>query len=238
MNIDKKGEEIIEVPALNVFDILEEKEVQKPEKHIEIRFSDPLLKAQNLTGFEAVSLKAVEIRVIQIFKNNVLQFFQENKLNGDSDLKKVGHLVYSGKVDLNPAQPGGLERWDLYKVNLAELFQIEQGTIYHVEFRMKKNTHCLIVAKKQRKLLWKKPQYNQKNLIITIGIIPVGIPIITISKDFSGISSIIRATSPIIIPIGLFRVIFLLPNWGLLPKKAATTRYFLPFRIYLGFVKK
>ncbi len=220
LDVDKKGEEKITVPALNVFEILEAKVARDPEQHIQIRFSDPLVKTQDLKGlialqngkelrlsiegnvvkawpaetlsgemdltvsegiknvnnvklkktetfrlqfsrlqpeirlvgkgvivpqstnlelaFEAVSLNAVELRVIQIFKDNVFQFFQDNQWTGDSDLKKVGRLIYSGKVDLNPSQAGGLDKWNLYKVNLSQLFQIEQGAIYHVEFRIKK----------------------------------------------------------------------------------------------------
>lgn len=220
LDVDKKGEEKVAVPALNVFEVLESKVVRDPEQHIQIRFSDPLIKTQDLNGlitlqngkelrlsiegnmvkawpaetlsgemdltvsegiknvnnvklkktetfrlqfsrllpeirlvgkgvivpqstklelaFEAVSLNAVELRVIQIFKDNVFQFFQDNQWTGDSDLKKVGRLVYSGKADLKPTQAGGLDKWNLYKVNLSNLFQIEQGAIYHVELRMKR----------------------------------------------------------------------------------------------------
>ena len=220
LDVDKKGEKKIEVPALNVFSVLEAKVISEPEQHVEIRFSDPLQKAQDLTGlisladgtdlrlitegnvvkawpvkplsgeidivvfegieninyakikeqqtfrlqfssikpavhligkgvivpqngslempFEAVNLNAVEIRVVQIFKNNVLQFFQENRFEGDSNLKKAGRLVYSGKVPLKTEQPGGLSHRNTFKINLAGLIEIEQGAIYNVQFRFKK----------------------------------------------------------------------------------------------------
>ena len=220
LNVDKKGEEISKVPALNVFEVLELNVLREPEQHIEIRFSDPLLKSQDLTGlvalsdgthlrltvdgnvvkgwpgktlsgemdvtvsegienvnyfklnktqrfrvqfssmkpavrligkgvivpqdgtlempFEAVALNAVEIHVVQIFKDNVLAFFQNNHFDGDSELKKAGRLVYSGKVELTPKVPGGLQKWNTYKINLADLFSIEQGAIYNVQFRFHK----------------------------------------------------------------------------------------------------
>ena len=220
INVDKKGEETTEVPALNVFKVLEANVVRDPEQHLEIRFSDPLLKSQNLTGlialsdgtnlrltvdgnvikgwpaktlagemdvtvsegienvnyfklnktqtfrvqfsslkpavrligkgvivpqdgtlempFEAVALNAVEIHVVQIFKDNVLAFFQNNHFDGDSELKKAGRLVYSGKVELTPKEPGGLQKWNTYKINLADFFSIEQGAIYNVQFRFHK----------------------------------------------------------------------------------------------------
>ncbi len=220
INIDKRGEETVKVPALNSFEILDVNVVREPEQHLEIRFSDPLLKSQELTGlialsdgtdlklsiegnvikgwpsktlsgemdvtvsegienvnyfklnktetfrvqfssqqpavrligkgvivpqdgalempFEAVALNAVEIRVIQIFKDNVFSFFQANYWDGGEDLKKVGRLVYSGKVELTPKEAGGLQKWNTYKINLANFISIEQGAIYNVQFRFHK----------------------------------------------------------------------------------------------------
>ncbi len=220
LEIENKGEKNIEVPALNKFEIIEAKVIQNPEQHIQIRFSDILLKNQNLTGlvelesvsnlrleidgnvingwpdkaisgelnlsvyegvknanyfklkkyeafllqfssvnpeirligkgvivpqksalempFEAVGLNAIDVRVIQIFKENIIQFFQDNKFSGGSNLRTVGRLVYSGKIDLTPNISGDFQHWKTYKVNLATLFRIEQGAIYRVEFRMKK----------------------------------------------------------------------------------------------------
>ncbi len=65
--------------------------------------------------FEAVNLNAIELRVIQIFKNNVHQFFQENQFDGESELKQVGRLVYSGKVPLKAESPGDFSRWNTYQ---------------------------------------------------------------------------------------------------------------------------
>ena len=220
LNIDKKGEEIVSVPGLNKFEIIETNVVALPTQHIQIRFSDPLLKNQNLDGlltlndgtklrleidgnlikawpekvisgelnlsvsegisngnyfkikesgnfllrfgsvrpeirlvgkgvivpqnktlempFEVVGLNAVDVKVIQIFKDNVLQFFQENQFDESSDLRKVGRMVYAGKIELDANRVEDFQNWNTFKVNLATLFEIEQGAIYRVEFGMKK----------------------------------------------------------------------------------------------------
>ena len=220
LNVDKKGEKTVKVTALNVFEILEANVIRDPEQHLEIRFSDPLLKSQDLTGlvalsdgsnlrltiegnvikgwpdktlsgetdvtvsegiknvnyfmlnktqtfrvqfssmipavrligkgvivpqdgtlempFEAVALNAVEIQVVQIFKDNVPAFFQNNQMDSDSELNKAGRLIYSGKVKLTPKEPGGLQKWNTYKINLADFISIEQGAIYNVQFRFHK----------------------------------------------------------------------------------------------------
>jgi len=218
--INEEGEKTIEVPAQNSFSILDAKVVNQPAQHVEIRFSDPLLRDQDLSGlvsltdgnelrleidnnlikcwpaveltgekqlqvfqgiknisyhslkndenfllqfstlkpairligkgvivpqnaslempFEAVSLSAMEVHVVQVYQNNILAFFQENQMNGGYELRKVGRLVYQGKIDLNRGNPEDLRRWNTYKIDLSKLFKIEQGAIYRVELRMKK----------------------------------------------------------------------------------------------------
>jgi alpha-2-macroglobulin len=38
--------------------------------------------------FEAVNLNAVEIRVVEIFKDNILQYFQDNQWEGEFRFEK------------------------------------------------------------------------------------------------------------------------------------------------------
>ena len=50
--------------------------------------------------FKAANLKAVDLRIIRIFDNNLPYFLQENDLNGSNSVKRFGRPVYSGRVDL------------------------------------------------------------------------------------------------------------------------------------------
>jgi uncharacterized protein YfaS (alpha-2-macroglobulin family) len=220
LGLDNADTKSISVPPLNAFKIIEANVVQQPEQCIEIRFSDPLLKTQDLEGlielndrtklrleidgnvikawtsnrvsgnvnlnvyegirsdnyirlkesenfllqftnaepelrligkgvivpqsnsldfpFEAISLNAVDVRIIEIYKNNIHQFFQENNIQGSSELKRVGRQVYKGKVDLRSSEPVNYNEWNTFKVNLAKLVKIEQGAIYRVELGFKK----------------------------------------------------------------------------------------------------
>ncbi|MFZ5429955.1 MAG: MG2 domain-containing protein [Bacteroidota bacterium] len=89
--------------------------------------------------FEAVSLKAVDLRIIKIYASNIRQFLQENTLEGSSDIKKTGRLVYSGKVDLLPDNPDKLHEWSTYRIDLNRYIALEQGAIYRVELRIRKS---------------------------------------------------------------------------------------------------
>ncbi|MCL1821833.1 MAG: MG2 domain-containing protein [Prolixibacteraceae bacterium] len=88
-----------------------------------------------LFPFEAVSLNAVDLRIIKIHASNIRQFLQDNQFTGSSDLTKVGRLIYSGKVELKPDKPEKLHQWETYKVNLEDYVAIEQGAIYRIELR-------------------------------------------------------------------------------------------------------
>lgn len=87
--------------------------------------------------FEAVSLSAIDLRIIKIYASNIRQFLQNNDFSGSNDLTRVGRLVYSGKVDLKPDKPEKLHQWETYKVNIDDYIAIEQGAIYRVELRFR-----------------------------------------------------------------------------------------------------
>jgi alpha-2-macroglobulin len=96
LNVDLKGEEKFEVPAANAFSILAAKVVHEPEQHIEIRFSDPILKSQDITGLITLS-DGTDLRVIP--ENNVLKAWPAKALTGEFDL-----TVYEGIQNMNYAK--------------------------------------------------------------------------------------------------------------------------------------
>ena len=63
--------------------------------------------SQLVLPFRAVNLSAVDLRVIKIYEDNVLLFLQENSLAGNSELRRVGRVVYSRqRGPLRPVQAG------------------------------------------------------------------------------------------------------------------------------------
>ncbi|MEO8590363.1 MAG: MG2 domain-containing protein [Flavobacteriales bacterium] len=83
--------------------------------------------------FEAVNLKAVDVRVIRIHESNVTQFLQVNDLAGERELARVGRLITRKTISLKTADGPDLGRWNPYYLDLAELFKAEPGAIYRVE---------------------------------------------------------------------------------------------------------
>ena len=82
--------------------------------------------------FRAVNLSAVDLRVIKIYEDNVLLFLQENSLEGYSELRRVGRVVYSRQIPLTDDGIRDPHTWNDYSVDLSGLFKQEPGAIYRI----------------------------------------------------------------------------------------------------------
>lgn len=229
IGLKEKGEKEEEVPALDVFKVLNARVIQQPQQYVSIRFSDPLKKNQNLKGlvqvdnesnlrfiidgnelrvypahrlsgrkqvafaegirnamnytlvptsnielifqdikpavrllgkgvispssqglivpFEAVSLKSVDLRIIEVFQNNILQYFQENRnVSRYSELKRVGRLILDRKIDLGKEKAIDLRKWNAYTIDISDYIEVHPGAIYRFELRFNREDALYVCA--------------------------------------------------------------------------------------------
>jgi hypothetical protein len=92
---------------------------------------------QTLLPFKAISLKAVDVKVVRINSGNMLQFLQNNELEGSRELYRVGEVIKVKTIDLSKAGKT-LTDWSNYAINLAELVKTEPGALYRVYLSFKK----------------------------------------------------------------------------------------------------
>ena len=90
--------------------------------------------------FETVNLSAVEVRIIQVFEDNMLQFLQGHNLTPDynPDLRAVGRRVAYKVIPLSDSGNENTSYWKAHALNLSELIQVSPGSLYRVEFSFKK----------------------------------------------------------------------------------------------------
>jgi uncharacterized protein YfaS (alpha-2-macroglobulin family) len=88
--------------------------------------------------FQAVSLSAVDVRVMQIFENNVPQFLQVNDLHGSNEMRRVGRVIKRKTVQLNPEGNTDLAVWNTFYLDLNDIMKTDPGAIYRVEIGFKK----------------------------------------------------------------------------------------------------
>lgn len=91
-------------------------------------------------NFEAVNLKAVDVRVIKIFEKNILQFLQDANLgsNNDHGIKRVGRRIVKKTIPLIKDETINTGKWKAYSIDLSEYFKADAGAIYRVELSFKK----------------------------------------------------------------------------------------------------
>lgn len=82
--------------------------------------------------FRAVSLCAVDVRVIQIYEDNVPAFLQDNDLDGSSALRRSGRLVLSRSLRLDDDPDLNLRQWNDFSIDLGGLFRRDPGAIYRI----------------------------------------------------------------------------------------------------------
>ena len=91
-------------------------------------------------NFEAVNLKAVDVRVIKIYEDNILQFLQDNSLYSDDEhsVKRVGRRVAKKTIELQTnAENTG--KWRAYSIDLSKFINADPGAIYRVELSFNKD---------------------------------------------------------------------------------------------------
>ncbi|WP_222981560.1 alpha-2-macroglobulin family protein [Flagellimonas meishanensis] len=90
--------------------------------------------------FETVNLSAVEVRVIQVFEDNMLQYLQNNSLTPayDPDFRPVGRRVAYKVIPLTERTDENSSYWKAHALDLSKLIKISPGSLYRVEFSFKK----------------------------------------------------------------------------------------------------
>ncbi len=82
--------------------------------------------------FKAASLKAVDVRIIKIYSDNVLTFLQDNSLQGSNELRRSGRLIYKTTVRLDKDPSKDLRTWQNFSIDLSNLLKKEPGAIYRI----------------------------------------------------------------------------------------------------------
>jgi len=92
-----------------------------------------------LLPFKSVNLKAVDVRVIRIYEDNVAQFLQVNRLDGNSELKRAGRLILKKTVDLIADKAINYGEWNTFSLDLTDMVQTEPGAIYRIEINFRQS---------------------------------------------------------------------------------------------------
>ncbi len=113
---------------------------EEPKPLVRIKGNGCILPNSNglIFPFEAISLKAIDVRVIKIFDNNVHQFLQTNNLDGEDGLTRVGKIVAERKIKLDYDKTMNLKQWNKHVIDLGKLISPDPGAIYRISIKFSK----------------------------------------------------------------------------------------------------
>ena len=109
--------------------------------------------------FKAVNLRALDLKVIRIYEDNIAQFLQVNQLDGNRELKRAGRLVLKKTISLVADQPVNYGQWNTFSLNLTELVKTEPGAIYRVELNFRQ-IHSMYACKDEPPAVLPEPEDN------------------------------------------------------------------------------
>lgn len=89
-------------------------------------------------NFQTVNLSAIDVRVYRIYEDNVMQFLQENNLDGNYNLRRVALPIATKTITLTTNKMLDYSKWNTFALDLSTLIKPQQGAIYRVELTIKR----------------------------------------------------------------------------------------------------
>ncbi len=112
------------------------------EPNIKLKGKGVIMPSSNglVLPFEGVNLRAVDLTVFRIYEDNILQFLQQNNLDGNNELYRVAKIVYKGTVTLNSSQNPVTDysTWNDFAIDLSTFIKPEKGAIYRIRINLRK----------------------------------------------------------------------------------------------------
>ncbi|MCL1968092.1 MAG: MG2 domain-containing protein [Bacteroidetes bacterium] len=119
-----------------------------------------------LLPFIAANVKAVEMRVIKIYEQNVLSFLQDNSIDGSSNLTRSGRLIAKKILRLDQDKTKILTNWNTYAVDISALVDKDPGAIYRFELIIRQEFSIYPCGDNQTELS-ENALYDEDNFTLT-----------------------------------------------------------------------
>ncbi len=82
--------------------------------------------------FDAVNLAAVDISILKIYENNIPQFFQENNIGGNNELRRVARPIVQKTLRLDDDKTLDLHIKQRFSLDIDKFIKTEPGAIYSI----------------------------------------------------------------------------------------------------------
>lgn len=91
-----------------------------------------------IVPFEAVNLKAVDVKITKIYENNITQFLQSNDYSGYYELKRVAKAIVKKTIRLDQSNVVNLGKWTRFTLDLNKMIKADPGAMYRISIGFRK----------------------------------------------------------------------------------------------------
>lgn len=120
-----------------------------------------------IVPFEAVNLRAVDVKIVKIFESNIPQFLQYNDLDESDNIKRVGRPILFKRISLEKGKPLNMSDWNTFSIDLTKLIKQELGAIYEMTLSFRQeysNYSCSGIRKQKTEILEDKDLIGEVNM--------------------------------------------------------------------------
>ena len=79
--------------------------------------------------FDAICLNSVVLRIVKVYDDNLLSFYQDNDLDDVGSIREAGRLVKKVTLTLNNPTP---YQWKTFPINLSDYVEVKAGDMYQL----------------------------------------------------------------------------------------------------------
>lgn len=79
--------------------------------------------------FDAICLNSVVLRIVRVFDDNILAYYQDNDLDDSYGIRKVGRLVKKVTIALDNPDP---KQWKTFPIVLSDYVDVKAGDMYQL----------------------------------------------------------------------------------------------------------
>jgi len=112
--------------------------------------------------FQTMNVRKVQVTAFRIFDNNIGQFFQTNKLSGDSELLRVGRYLWRKTISIpNPE----VDNWARYELDASELLKKYPKGLFRLTLSINRGDSIISCSADENAVPYKKeePPANQED---------------------------------------------------------------------------
>jgi len=115
--------------------------------------------------FETINVHSVQVTAMLIYENNIGQFLQDNQLNTEYNIQRVGRYLWRKTIKLTSPQP---DKWNRYTLDATDLLQSHPGALFQLTLSINRSNSTYSCSEADNAVPFEKDQpllnYESPNL--------------------------------------------------------------------------